>query len=231
MLKTCFGSEDGFSVRRFLKNYHYETADSLAVYFVGLSLAKSLNNLEKIMSFCRNRRLERITAPASEPVTLAETKLYLRVDSSDEDALITDLIVTARMNAEQWLKSSLISQTWKLVYDDYINESVAIEMTPIINIVSVIVINRDLSSQTISSDSYYLNAARTMLTFDTRIDGFLIEITYNAGYGNSSQVPSPIKYGILAHIAAMYDERGLIGQANLPSQVSALYSPFRELLL
>ena len=71
------------------------------------------------MSNNRERRLERITAPASEPVTLAEAKLYLRVDGTSEDSLISDLIVAARLSEETWLKLSLITHSWKLVYKDY----------------------------------------------------------------------------------------------------------------
>lgn len=183
------------------------------------------------MSNNRERLLVRITAPTSEPITLAEAKLYLRVDSTSEDSLITDLIVAARMNAEQWLKSSLISQSWKLVYNDYLDSEVALSMPPIVSVSSVIVVNRDLTTQTISSANYYLNAAKNKLLFDNYISGFSMEIIYNTGYGTAIQVPSPVKYGILAHIAAMYDERGLMGQANLPPQVSALYSPFREVSL
>lgn len=183
------------------------------------------------MSNNRSRLLTRVTAPASEPITLAEAKLYLRVDSNSEDSLITDLIVAARMSAEAWLKSSLITQSWKLVYNDYLDDAVALPMSPIVNIASVVVVNRDATTQTISASNYYLNAAKNMLLFDNYVSGFSIEITYNTGYGTASQIPYPIKYGILAHIAAMYDERGLMGQVNLPPQVSALYSPFREVIL
>ncbi len=38
--------------------------------------------------------------PAGEPLTLAEAKLHLRVDLSDDDALITALISAAREQAE-----------------------------------------------------------------------------------------------------------------------------------
>ncbi len=227
MLQTRYGSEDGFVVRRFLKNHQYEIADSLGAYFIWLGVAK----IGEIMSNNRSRLLTRITAPASEPVTLAEAKLYLRVDSTTEDNLISDLIVAARMSAEQWLRSSLITQSWKLSYNDYVDEAVLLPMPPVVSISSVVVINRDSTTQTISANNYYLNAAKNMLLFDNCVSGFSIEISYNTGYGSAAQVPSPIKYGILAHIAAMYDERGLIGQANLPPQVSSLYLPFREVML
>lgn len=39
MLQTRYGSEDGFVVRRFVKNQEYEMADSLAAYFIRHGLA------------------------------------------------------------------------------------------------------------------------------------------------------------------------------------------------
>lgn len=178
-----------------------------------------------------NRSLTRITAPSSEPVTLTEAKLYLRVDSTTEDALISDLIVAARMDAEKYLKRSLISQTWQLAYNEYLEREVALQMPPIVSITSVVVTARDGTTQTIDPSTCYLNAAKNKLIFDNSVTGFLIEITYNTGYGAATAIPQPIKYGILSHIAALYDERGLIGQANLPPQVSCLYNPFREVVL
>ena len=183
------------------------------------------------MSHNLNRRAERVTAPSSEPVTLTEAKLYLRVDNTTEDALISDLIVAARMDAEKYLKRSLISQTWQLSYNEYVERAVSLPMPPIANIVSVVVTARDGTTQTIDPNTYYLNAAGNKLIFDNYITGFLIQITYNTGYGAATAIPQPIKYGIMSHIAALYDERGLIGQANLPPQVSCLYNQYREVVL
>jgi len=177
-----------------------------------------------------NRLLERVSAPASEPVSLAEAKLYLRVDGTAEDALISDLIVAARMSAENFLRRSLITQSWKLAYNDYVDYEVDLMMPPVVSIASVMIRDRDGSSQTFAAGNYYLNAAKNKLIFDTTPVGDLLEITYNTGYGSASQIPQPIKYGILAHIAALYDERGLPGQA-MPAQVSALYAPFREVAI
>lgn len=176
----------------------------------------------------RERLLMRLVAPASEPVTLAEAKLYLRVDGISEDSLISDLMVAARMSAENWLKSSLITQKWKLIYNDYIDGAVFLPMQPVVSIDSVEVISRSGDVQAIFEDSYYLNASKRNLMFDNYISGFSIEITYTAGYGNASQVPYPIKYGILSHIATMYEERG---NTEIPKQSLALYHPFREMML
>lgn len=39
ILVTCYGSEDGFVVRRFLQGAQYEVADSLGAYFIRLGVA------------------------------------------------------------------------------------------------------------------------------------------------------------------------------------------------
>jgi len=39
MLKTRYGSEDGFAVRLFHQNQEYEVADSLGAYFVRVGVA------------------------------------------------------------------------------------------------------------------------------------------------------------------------------------------------
>ncbi len=55
--------------------------------------------------------------PASEPITLAEAKAHLRVDFSDEDALILSLITAARQWLERGLNRALITRTLRATFD------------------------------------------------------------------------------------------------------------------
>jgi len=183
------------------------------------------------LSIARNRLLKRVAAPASEPLSLSETKLYLRIDSTAEDTLIGDLITAARMSAENWLRSSLLSQSWKLSFDDGIHYGTELPMGPVNSVSSVVIFNQDTTSQTVSSNAYWLNAAQNTLVTTIALTGFRIEITYNTGYADAASVPKPIKLGMLAHIAALYDRRGEGGEGALPEQVTGLYAPFREVAL
>ena len=58
-----------------------------------------------------------LNAPASEPVSLAEAKLFLRVEHDDDDDLIAALIAAARVQVEAQTRRALITQTWRLVRD------------------------------------------------------------------------------------------------------------------
>lgn len=167
------------------------------------------------MANALSRLLVRVSAPATEPLTLAETKLYLRVDHASEDALISDLIVAARMMAENHLRRSLVNQSWKVAYDDYLPAEVTLPMGPVASITSVTMYGRDGSSQPIGSEVYYLNAAKNILRMDSPLyvvspgHGARVEVVYATGYGNAAAVPKPIKQGMLAHIAQLYDNRGI----------------------
>ena len=57
-------------------------------------------------------------APTVEPITLAEAKLHLKIDSAEDNALIIALITTARDLAEKETMRAFISQTWHMYRDD-----------------------------------------------------------------------------------------------------------------
>lgn len=55
-----------------------------------------------------------VTAPVLEPVTLTEAKSFLRVDTTADDAYITDLITASREAIEKALRRTLLTTTLKL---------------------------------------------------------------------------------------------------------------------
>ncbi len=59
------------------------------------------------------------TAPATEPVTLAQAKAQLRLETDADDTYVTDLIAAARTYFERATGRSLITQTWDLTLDDF----------------------------------------------------------------------------------------------------------------
>lgn len=66
-----------------------------------------------------NRALRLVEAPLSEPLDLAEVKNHLRVTITNDDALISALMVAARERVESYLSRALITQTWLMTIDQW----------------------------------------------------------------------------------------------------------------
>lgn len=58
-----------------------------------------------------------ITPPATEPVTLTDAKTFLKIDTTDDDTLVSACITGARRFVEEQTKRALITQTWEYWLD------------------------------------------------------------------------------------------------------------------
>jgi uncharacterized phiE125 gp8 family phage protein len=58
-----------------------------------------------------------LTPPSLEPVLLADAKQQARIDTTDDDALVTSLITGARQWAERYTGRAFINQTWQMFLD------------------------------------------------------------------------------------------------------------------
>ena len=112
------------------------------------------------------------SGPALEPISRAEAKNFLRVDSdlTADDLLIDLLISSARMEAESLTGRSFISQTYKVVLDSFPNwcemavsynapynlpaNAIQIERGPVISVDSIAYTAMDRSTQTMPATDY-----------------------------------------------------------------------------
>jgi uncharacterized phiE125 gp8 family phage protein len=55
------------------------------------------------------KTIQIVTPPASEPLTLAEVKEFLRVDHSDDDATLAIFITAARQLCESYTRNGVVA--------------------------------------------------------------------------------------------------------------------------
>ena len=67
----------------------------------------------------RYRSLVRATQPLVEPVSLADAKLHLRIDSTDEDDLLANLVSTARAWCEDYCDRTFVMTQWTMRLDSF----------------------------------------------------------------------------------------------------------------
>lgn len=164
-----------------------------------------------------------VTAPTSEPITRAEAKAHLRVDSTAEDTLIDNLIKAFRFSVDGkdgWLNRALITQTWKLYLDRFPLSSrtpVIVPLPPLQSVTHIKYYDADGTQQTWGASNYVVDsAAEPGLIFPaynvvwptTRDMPNAVEIQFVAGYGASSTyIPEAIRQAGLLQIGHWYANR------------------------
>ena len=177
-----------------------------------------------------------VTGPASEPITLAEAKLYLRVDDSTEDALITAIITAARRKFENDTYHYLMPQTWELYLNqNEINaEQISINKSDITAISSVKYYDQSNTQQTLSTSDYqtaiqgrpYSIQLTTVPQVYNRLEAMVIRFTL--GYTNAAAVPEDIKTAIKTLIGTLYENRQTIVTGTQVNEVPDTYKFIME---
>lgn len=170
-----------------------------------------------------------ITAPTVEPVTRAEAKAQLEIESAvtDWDTLVDTKIKAARGLVERYLNRALVQQTWKLQLDRFPAEPVIhIPRPPLQSVTSISYVDTDGTTQTLASSKYTVDLlsepGRVEIKHasgeewpDTLDQIGAVTITYVCGYDvtNSSpisytaNIPQDIKDAILIAVTDLYENR------------------------
>ena len=168
----------------------------------------------------------RATGPAVEPLTVAEAKLHLRVDISDDDVFIGTLITAAREWVEAYLDRTLITTQLILRAAEFPTEELELARPPMATAgtATAVVITytlADTTTATLSTALYRVDRTTTpgnvapvingTWPSDVIEDANAVAVTYWAGYGpTSASVPATIRHACLMLIGHWYDRRSAV---------------------
>mgnify|MGYP001566079699 CR=1 FL=1 len=181
--------------------------------------------------------LKLITGPSSEPITAAQVRLYSRINYDAEESLIAMWITAARREAENYLRRSLLTQTWMMGLDEWPQRPLDILRPPLqsVSFVNYYAYTNEMFSYPLanlivdnSSASGRISLGFAKLwpfTILRPIDS--IQIQYTAGYGATAAfIPANIIDAMLLFCAYRYENRTAEG-GEMPRHFYDLLDPDR----
>lgn len=180
-------------------------------------------------------RYFRTTDPSTAPITLAQAKAHLRLDSDDEDALVQTLIDAATQIFDGTGKArdgilgcAMMTQTWVMETQQWVvpfrhqpprlasDYRIWIEHGPVQAVESIQVYTNDAlvnwpaQQWRVGHEDtrafVTLASGGSWPTFDFREDAF--QVTFTAGYGDAAtDVPAPLRAAMLLMIGHLFVNR------------------------
>jgi uncharacterized phiE125 gp8 family phage protein len=177
--------------------------------------------------------------PAQDPVNLAETRVFLQLDSTYEDTLVTDLIRAANETVERITGVALITRTLRQSINQWPDKGgFALQGRPLNQLIEVRHVDGAGAISVIASTKYYVDIDRSRLialssfprpTFTHPAEQ--LQMDFTAGYGpDETSIPAPLRMAILLIVRDLYEHRGEHDGA-LPLRAQALLAPFTEMRL
>ena len=181
--------------------------------------------------------LSRQTAPAVEPVTVAEAKAHLRVDTSDDDTYIGTLVTAAREWVEAYLDRTLVNTQWRLRLERFPIDSqypIDLPRPPVVSSGTATAVTITYTADTggtatLSTAQFRVQRFETPGRVTTVYGGTwpagmedndAVVVTWWAGYGPSgSSVPAAIRHAILMLVGYWYENRSTVVVGSTSKQL------------
>lgn len=199
------------------------------------------DNAIQELEYTGGRRYVRAVATVAGATCDFGVSVVKNIATTQEDDFVTTLITVARSHTENYLRRSLITQTWYCWLDDWPADPFMLSLGPIQSVTAITYYDTDDTVATFDSGYYFVDTAngRVGLNYGESwptttlrpINGVCIEFV--AGYGVASAVPAPIYQAMLLLIGHLYENRELIVtgtiMGKIPFAYTALLYPFRDL--
>ncbi len=184
--------------------------------------------------------------PAAEPVTLAEAKAFLRVDDDDEDSFISTLITAARLHTESVSGRAMITQSWRVILDDWPpDRALVLPVAPIKSLTAIRAYDDDgVANELALAEFQFETGTAPARVFVPAIIGGMpvtrgrdaIELDYVAGYGDAPEdVPQDLRHAVLTLVGYWFEHRDAVITAGsgavIPAGFDLLIAPYRPVRL
>ncbi len=182
------------------------------------------------------------TPPGVHPVTLEMAKAYLKVDGTEEDALIEALLGAATSRVEYECDLALITQQWRLHRDRWPGCGVLeIPLHPVRAVEEIRILTAD-GLVTVDPALYETDLAgrparvRALAGFPRETEGLnVVEVLIRAGFGDAPEdVPADLRQAILLVVAHWFENREGVdgsGGPGLPAEALRLMASWRRVRL
>ncbi|URD62215.1 hypothetical protein M8312_06850 [Sphingomonas sp. KRR8] len=159
-------------------------------------------------------------------VSLAEVQGFVRVETGDEEALLAGMVRTASAYCERFLNQVVIARPFaEVIRGDGLWQR--LEVRPIKAITSVHAGDQLLASEQFSMDVDPAGAGWVRVPAS-----LLCTVAGLAGLaGDENDVPEPIRQGVIRLTAHLYSHRDGTAGGEPPAIVTALWRPYRRLVL
>jgi uncharacterized phiE125 gp8 family phage protein len=183
--------------------------------------------------------LQVIIPPSFEPVTLAEARLWLRIDDDDttQDAMIVLLIKAMREYAEHLTGRAICQQTLEYRTDSFpFSGPIEIPQPPLVSVTSVSYVDSsgELQAMDSSPTGWQVDTASEpgRIAPLTTSGGWpdanseelgAIRIRYVAGYASPSLIPRSIRLWMQSRIATLFEQREQLITGTIVSALPRSY--------
>jgi uncharacterized phiE125 gp8 family phage protein len=185
------------------------------------------------------KTIQIVTPPASEPLTLAEVKEFLRVDHSDDDATLAIFITAARQLCESYTRMALLPTTFEEYFDDFpqysgdYKDEIRLSRSPVSAVTYVKYIDGNETTITANAADYKIDTISRPARISPDNGWFgtyetinAVFVRYVAGFADAASVPAPLKHGMMLVIGDMYENR-TDSVKRLPTASEYLWNPYR----
>lgn len=191
----------------------------------------------------RNLQTRVITDIVTEPVSVAEAKLYCKVQDSADDTLWPILITSARRMLEKYTMTSFAEKTLHATWVEVPRTNyVELPYGPVISIDHIYRIDHEGNEEelVLNSDYYVMGDQDAIIKITSYWSSGMVSVNsirveYKAGYGNAATetLPGDLKLAILKQVATDYELRENIVQGIttvLSNESKILAAPYRKKL-